>query len=224
MAEPDPEELARALSGESIARGDPSGWFERLYAAAEGGEAVVPWDRGAPHPLLVDWVDRQRPDGGGQRALVVGAGLGSDAELIAGFGFSTVAFDVSPTAIQMARQRFPDSKVQYTVADLLDPPAEWREAFDLVVEIITVQALPRSVRAEATARVREFIAPGGTLLVISNALAEGDDPDSGPPWPLTRAELEAFAGTELELRQTERFPHPDEPRIQRWRAEFTRPA
>ncbi|HKN93666.1 MAG TPA: class I SAM-dependent methyltransferase [Thermoleophilaceae bacterium] len=224
MAEPDPEELARALSGESIARGDPSGWFERLYSAAEGGEAVVPWDRGAPHPLLVDWVEHHRPDGGGQRALVVGAGLGSDAELVAGLGFHTIAFDVSPTAIQMARRRFPESTVQYEVADLLDPPPEWRDAFDLVVEIITVQALPRSVRAEATARVREFVARGGTLLVISNALGEGDDPDSGPPWPLTRAELEAFAGDELELRQTERFPHPGEPQIQRWRAEFTRPA
>ncbi len=224
MTEADPEELARALSGESIARGDPSGWFERLYSAAEGGEAVVPWDRGAPHPLLVDWAETTRLDGGDRRSLVVGAGLGSDAELIAGLGFRTTAFDISPTAIQMALDRFPQSEVQYAVADLLDPPEEWRRAFDLVVEIITVQALPRSVRAEATAHVRDFVAPGGTLLVISTALGDGDDPNSGPPWPLTRTELEAFAGDELEVRHIDRFPHPDEPQIQRWRAEFTRPA
>lgn len=155
---------------------------------------------------------------------MVGAGLGSDAELIAGFGFRTVAFDVSPTAIQMARRRFPESHVEYAVADLLDPPDDWSEAFDLVAEIITVQALPRSVRAEATARVREFVAPDGTLLVISNVLADGDDRAGGPPWPLTRAELEAFAGTELELRQIDRVPHPDEPAVERWRAEFARGA
>jgi hypothetical protein len=28
---------------------DPTGWFEALYAAAEAGEAVVPWYRRAPN-------------------------------------------------------------------------------------------------------------------------------------------------------------------------------
>jgi precorrin-2 dehydrogenase / sirohydrochlorin ferrochelatase len=53
---------------------DPFGWFERLYAEVEDGSAVAPWDRGAPHPLLVDWVEARALDGAGRRALVVGAG------------------------------------------------------------------------------------------------------------------------------------------------------
>jgi hypothetical protein len=46
---------------------------------------------------------------------------------------------------------------------LLDPPAGWRGGFDLVLESLTVQSLPRQLRPAAIARVRELVAPGGTL-------------------------------------------------------------
>jgi hypothetical protein len=49
------EQNATRLAHESIAGGDPTGWFERLYAAAAAGETGVPWDRHAPSPLLVQW-------------------------------------------------------------------------------------------------------------------------------------------------------------------------
>lgn len=35
------------------------------------------------------------------------------------------------------------------------------------------------------------VAPGGTLLVIATA-REDDEGADGPPWPLTRAEIDAF--------------------------------
>ncbi|MGH3424905.1 MAG: hypothetical protein ACRDO8_09260, partial [Nocardioidaceae bacterium] len=54
----DPDERTRQLAAESLAADDPTGWFERLYVAAEAGEAVVPWDRDTPHQMLVDWVER----------------------------------------------------------------------------------------------------------------------------------------------------------------------
>ncbi|HEX6460529.1 MAG TPA: methyltransferase domain-containing protein [Thermoleophilaceae bacterium] len=203
---------------------DPTAWFERLYSAAASGEAVVPWDRGGPHPLLADWVERRAPDGRGRRALVVGAGLGADAELVAGLGFQTVAFDVSSTALRMASERFPDSRVEYIVANLLEPPRHWSRAFDLVVESITVQSLPRTARATAIAAVGDFVAAGGMLLVIARALGEDEDPVAGPPWPLTRADVEAFAAGGLEPQRIDAIPVPDEPGAHRWRAEFTRPA
>jgi methyltransferase family protein len=73
---------------------------------------------------------------------VVGCGLGADAEFMAGLGFTKTAFDVSPTAIQLAREHYPRTAVRYVTADLLHVPAAWQHAFDLVVEIITLQALP----------------------------------------------------------------------------------
>jgi len=198
---------------------DPTGWFERLYAAAEQGTAVVPWDRGGPNPRLVDWVRARQPDGGGRRALVVGAGLGDDAELVAGLGFATVAFDVAPTAVRGARARFPASPVRYLVADLLDPPAEWRGAFDFVLESLTVQSLPDAPRPTAIANVAATVAPGGTLLVIASG-REPEEPVRGPPWPLTREEIDAFSAAELEVVRVEDVRDAG---IRWWRAELRRP-
>ncbi|QPP05810.1 class I SAM-dependent methyltransferase [Streptomyces bathyalis] len=213
---------ANRLASESLAEDDPTGWFERLYAEAAAGGATVPWDRDEPNALLVEWAERQALDVTGERALVVGSGLGRDAEYVAGLGFRTTAFDISPTAVRGARERFPDSEVDYVVADLLDPPAEWAGAFDLVVESITVQSMPLSVRAEVIVNVARTVAPGGRLVVISGIREEGEQVD-GPPWPLTRSELDSFAVHGLRAARVEQVPHPGDPGALRWRAEFRRP-
>ncbi|GAA4458157.1 methyltransferase domain-containing protein [Phytohabitans houttuyneae] len=216
----DPDEVSRQLAAESLAVDDPTGWFERLYSAADAGAAVVPWDRGAAHPLIVEWAQgRGRPQQQEQaqqreRALVVGAGLGFDAEYIAGLGFETTAFDISPTAVRRAQER--SERVRFRTADLLDPPAEWHGAFDLVVESLTVQSMPVGPRKAAIHNVAGFVAPGGTLLVVAFAQDEHDEPFEGPPWPLTRADIAAF-GEGLETVAVERVEG-------RWRAEFRRPA
>ncbi|HET6530995.1 MAG TPA: methyltransferase domain-containing protein [Actinoplanes sp.] len=208
----------------SMADEDPTGWFEKLYAAAEDGAAQVPWDRGEPTAPLVDWAGRTGLAGAGRRALVVGCGLGRDAEFVARLGFATTAFDISDTAVRMARERHPGSPVDYRVADLLHPPAEWHRAFDLVVESNNVQALPRGLRARAVAGVGSLVAAAGTLLVLAAAATAGDD-DEGPPWPLTRDEIEAFATGGLQPATLEEVPaEPGEPWSRKWRATFTRPA
>lgn len=218
VAEKDPDADARRLAAESLAAGDATGWFERLYAESETGEAIVPWDSRSPHFLLEEWGEAQGPGRG--RALVVGAGMGDDAEYVAGLGYETVAFDVSESAVRLAGERFPGSAVDYRVADLLNPPGEWRGAFDLVVEIMTVQALPEELHARAIAGVAGFVRPGGTLLVIASGREEGG-PVFAPPWPLTPSEIAAFAvdGVTVEkiedLRDGERH---------RWRATFRGPA
>jgi len=200
---------------------DATGWFEPLYAAAEAGEAVVPWHSGGPTPLLVEWTSVRAIEGWGRRAVVVGCGLGDDAEHVASLGFETIAFDIAPTAIRGARRRFPESAVEYVVADLFDMPSAWLSAFDLVVEVITVQALPDPPRAAAIAAVSSLVAAGGTLVVISGAREAGDAAD-GPPWPLTRAEVEAFATGGVEAVRIEDLRAQPEPWSRRWRAEFHR--
>jgi SAM-dependent methyltransferase len=174
-----------------VSEHDDTAWFERLYAAAEAGEAKVPWHRGGPNPFLEQWVRERAGDGAGRRALVIGTALGDDAELLAARGFAVTAFDVAPTAIEGARRRFPSSSVEYVVADLLDLPVEWRRAFDLVAEAITVQALPPSLRDRAIDAIASTVAPGGTLVVVSG-IHDGDGERDGPPWPLTREELDRF--------------------------------
>lgn len=220
----DPDVVSRRIARESLAQDDPTGWFERLYSAAEEGAAVVPWDRGTPHPLLTEWAEESQPDGRGKTALVVGAGTGWDAELIAGLGFATTAFDIAPSAVEAARRNHPASKVRYVVADLLAPPAEWHRAFDLVVESYTVQALPIELQPAAIKQVGELLGPGGTLVVIAAARPD-DVPDAdveGPPWPLTRAAIDSFSTPDLHLTRLVRSPSPVDPAILRWRAEYLR--
>jgi SAM-dependent methyltransferase len=196
---------------------DPTALFEPLYVAAAQGRETLRWDRGGPHPLIDVWA--RGVAGSARRALVVGSGLGPDAELLAERGFDVVGFDVSPTAIATARARTPMPRVDYRLANLLDPPAEWSHAFDLVVESLTVQSMPVAFHAQAIANVARMVAPGGTLLVVAKA-CDGDGPVDGPPWPLTRAEVEAFAGDGLEAVRIEDVRRPGIPA--QWRAEFHR--
>ncbi|RZU10312.1 methyltransferase family protein [Kribbella rubisoli] len=220
----DPDVASRRIARESIDRDDPTGWFEHLYAAAAEGAAVVPWDRGTAHQLLTDWVNESKPDGTDKTALVVGAGTGWDAELVADRGYDTTAFDISPTAIATAHRNHPDSRAHYIVADLLAPPTDWHRAFDLVVEIYTVQALPIHLQPNAIKQVTDLVGPGGTLLVIAAARPDDqpDDEIQGPPWPLTRATIRSFTAPDLHLIQLDRAPSPTDPTILRWRAEYLR--
>lgn len=213
-----PDEHLRELAAESLAGGDPTGWFERLYVEADGGTAVVPWDQEAAHWAVAGWADER--DGRGRGAVVVGCALGRDAEHLAKLGFDTVAFDIAETAVRSARERHAGSPVRYEVADLLELPAAWLGSFDLVVESLTVQALPVELREAAIAGVRSLVAPGGTLLVI--AYGQHDRPEPGPPWPLSRAEVESFAEDGLRVVRIEQLPIEDSDGWW-WRAEFSRP-
>ena len=210
----------RQLAAEAIAQGDGTGWFEKLYSEAAAGVTVVPWADGLPDPYLVKWAaDRS---GDGQRALVVGCGLGYDAEFLASLGFAVTAFDVAPSAIAAARRENPGSPVEYVTADLLDLPAEWIGAFDLVVEVYTLQPLYGQIRDLAIAAVHRPVAPSGTLLIIARATNE-ENPVRDPammPWPLTRSELEAAAGP-LTTQRIHQFPDDEDPSMLRWVAEFT---
>ncbi|HXL91268.1 MAG TPA: class I SAM-dependent methyltransferase [Streptosporangiaceae bacterium] len=216
---------ARQLAAEAAAAGDETGWFETLYREAEAGVSVVPWADGTPNPHLVEWFADAATDNVGKRALVVGCGLGYDAEFLASHGFEVTAFDIAPSAITAAKQANPGSAVEYVTADLLDLPGSWTGMFDLVVEIYTVQPLYGPVRARALAALHKPVAPGGSLLVIARATDE-EDPERDPammPWPLTPSELKA-AGGPLQVHRIEQFPDEElpAPRL-RWRAEFRRP-
>ncbi|MGC4108500.1 MAG: class I SAM-dependent methyltransferase [Thermomicrobiales bacterium] len=193
-------------------------WFEQVYEAAAARDARVPWDRGAPHRHLVEWSERAQLGGDGKRAVVVGCGTGDDAEFVAACGFEVIAFDVAPTAIRMAQKRFPGSAVQYQVANLFSLPDEWLGGFDLVVENQTLQALPADVRPAAITAVGCLLAPGGTLLVLANRAVPGE-PVAGPPWPLTREEMEAFTRAALTVVSIEALSSNGQPR---WRASFRR--
>jgi hypothetical protein len=65
---------------ESVANGKPTDWFEELYNSAGGDISRIPWADGIPNPHLTSWFEKSGTEGNGRSAVVVGCGLGEDAE------------------------------------------------------------------------------------------------------------------------------------------------
>jgi len=213
---------ARELAAEFNAKGDPLGWFEALYREAESGSTEIPWADLVPNPNLLDFWELHPQEARSKSALTIGSGLGDDAEQLSAWGFQTTAFDISATAITAAKKRFPYTKVQYVVADLLTPPESWRAKFDFVVETYTLQSLPPDLRALAFPRIAEFLKPAGMLLVI----ARGRDPEEEAghvPWRLARAELAVFLSAGLQEISFEDYLDPHDPGVRKFRATYRRP-
>lgn len=197
-------------------------WFEELYSQVESsGLSVVPWADLEPNPNLVAWLDREQVDGAGKSALVVGCGLGDDAEELSRRGFRVTAFDVSGSAIAIAAKRFPSSAVEYAAADLFQPPLDWTGRYDLVYEAYTLQVLPRGLRRKAPGHLARFVAQSGKLLLIARARDDAEDPGE-LPWPLTLTELDAVTGFGLERIAIEDYFDDEAPPVRRFRAVYRR--
>jgi SAM-dependent methyltransferase len=212
----------RRFAAESIAQGDATGWFERFYQHAGGDWDRVPWADRRPNPYLVAWLRTFGAAPTRRRCLVIGCGLGDDAEALASGGFEVTAFDISPTAIEAARRRFPRSGVDYVVADVLQPPPAWTAAFDLIFEAFTLQALPPEPRQAAMRAITRFVAPGGRVFVICRARDE-DDPIGDLPWPLTRDELATFEHAGLRTLSVDVVRDDEQPPGRRFQAFFEQP-
>ncbi|MCC6521930.1 MAG: class I SAM-dependent methyltransferase [Polyangiaceae bacterium] len=227
MTHDDRDKQMAELARRHLVKGDPTGWFEELYRAADGDAARVPWADLAPHPALADFLARHGVSG--RRALVIGCGLGDDAEALSAAGADVTAFDISATCIAWCRRRFPDTRVHYEALDLILAADSWPEGFATVVEIYTVQSLPLALRETAFEAVAALVAPGGRLLVACRGRDDdpptsGDDPTfrlPGPPWAVSHDELgglERHGLTEMRFADYE-----DDAGVRRFVAEYARP-
>jgi SAM-dependent methyltransferase len=208
----------RQLARESIARGDLTGWFEQIYADAHGDTSGISWADLEPNPHLKEWVTPRADDLRGKRALVVGCGLGDDAEALRALGMQVTAFDISPTAVQWCKRRFPDSTVEYLQADAAAPPTAWTGRFDLVVEIYTLQVLVPELRRQAAESIARCAAREGQLFIVCRG-REPSEAEGEFPWPLTKAELDAFTRMGLREESFEDFMDGD---TRRFRAVYRR--
>lgn len=173
----------------------PAQFFETIYREAAGDSARVPWARARANPSLVSWLNaeaagRLRP---GARAVVVGCGLGDDVLELVNRGYDASGFDLSPTAIEWARRRFPDLGDAFFAADALAMPTRYRHRFDLVIEAYTLQSVDPSLREPLAAAIADLACPRGLIVGIARGRDEGQLLESvqGPPFPFTPAE---FAG------------------------------
>jgi SAM-dependent methyltransferase len=162
-------------------------WEERY----EHGD--TPWDKGAPHPALVDYLERTPLEG---RVLAVGCGLGHDVRALAAAGARVTGIDIAPFAIRAAESVPKIADEQYLLADLFALPAELRNRFDWVWEHTCFCAIDPSARAAYLRGVLEALTPEGRLLAVFYL-----DPgvDSGPPFGVEITELDALFGDDFRL-------------------------
>jgi 2-polyprenyl-3-methyl-5-hydroxy-6-metoxy-1,4-benzoquinol methylase len=188
------------------AKGDKTGWFEVLYQQANGDTSQIPWAKLSPHPILESFLNSTQIESN-KTALVIGCGLGDDAEVLSQKGYQVTAFDISPSAIAWCRQRFPNSQVNYQVANLLNLEDNWQAKFDFIFECFTIQSLPLEMRKEVINAISCLLYPNGVLMVITR-LRDSEDGPSGPPWPLSEGELQEFEN--LGLKEIKRIFYQDE--------------
>ncbi|WP_037365686.1 class I SAM-dependent methyltransferase [Amycolatopsis orientalis] len=136
---------------------DQSYWDEHWAAAA--GHARL-----GPHPQLVAEAGKLPPG----RALDAGCGEGTEAVWLAENGWQVTAVDLSEEVLRHARER--SSAVEWVCADLL----KWtpNEQFDLVATHYVHAAGP------LFERLAEWVAPGGTLLVVGHHHRELHPPEA----------------------------------------------
>lgn len=208
--QPDPNEIGKKIN-QQFEEGDFTGWFETLYAGVQRNADMIPWAHSTVHPLFEGWLEKNELIGNGKRAVVIGCGMGDDAEKLAQLGFTVTAFDISPSAIAWAKERFPESTVDYQVADLFDLSPQWHGQFDFALEIFTVQALPQILRQDALKAIPPLLKNDGQLLFVCWAREHHETPQ-GPPWAISKTELKTLEVHGLTLEHEEDFLQNDEAR------------
>jgi len=190
MKEFNPDEY-KAMVKSFQEKDNPTGWFNSIYTDAGGDYKNVFWADLEASPYLLSWLQENKLNTEKNKAIVIGCGVGDDAEALSTKGYEVTAFDIAPEAINLCKKRYPDTKVNYLVADLFNYPQIWFENFDLVYECNTIQVLPHKYRIQARDAMVSLLAKNGVILVSCRSRLKGEQKDD-IPLPLDRHEINGF--------------------------------
>ncbi len=175
---------------------DPTGWFDSIYTDAQGDHTKVFWADLEANPYLLAWLKECSQTTKGKKAIVIGCGVGDDSEALSAAGYEVTAFDISAEAIRLCTNRYPETRVDYLVADLFDYPPQWKADFDLVYECNTIQVLPGKYRIMARDAMISLLSPEGHILVSCRSRLKGEQEDD-IPLPLDKEEIDGFVRCSL---------------------------
>jgi hypothetical protein len=195
MNKPSPSEqppAATPASGEApvFATRDPNTaefWDERFR------QGFTPWDQAGVPAAFAAFVARTAP----LPVFIPGCGSAHEALWLAQAGWTVRAIDFSADAVAAARKQLGPHAALVEQADFFSyrPPF----APGWIYERAFLCALPRERRAAYAARMAELLAAGG---VLAGFFYFGDSP-KGPPFAISRAELDALLAPSFELIEDE---------------------
>jgi methyl halide transferase len=144
----------------------------------------MPWEKGAPSPGLVDFLDRHR-NLARATVCIPGCGTGHDVRAWARAGFTATGIDIAPSGIRLARERTGAAglNARFILGDFLrDEPAA---NFDWVFEHTLFCAIRPEERDLYVTALPRWLKPGGDFLAVFYLIPDRD----GPPFGTTREEL-----------------------------------
>ncbi len=149
----------------------PENW-DGSYAA----NASPPWDIGRPQPVFVRHADAGLLSG---RLLDAGCGTGENTLLGASKGADALGVDISPRAIQRARDKATERGIaaRFEVADALNL-GPLGVAFETVIDSGVFHVFDDEDRARYVASLASVLEPGGILYLI--CFSEHQPGDFGP--------------------------------------------
>jgi SAM-dependent methyltransferase len=151
--------------------------FEGFYRGGELVEGMphtgVPWDIGAPQPVVVAWEAAGRFRG---HVLDAGCGTGDNALFLASRGHRVTGVDIAPTAIETARSR--GDGVEWVVGD----SARFTGRFGTVLASALFHCLPPAQRPGLMVTLRNAAVDGALLNLTSLAV-------EGGPFEVSESEL-----------------------------------
>jgi len=143
----------------------------------------MPWEKGAPSPGLVDFL-QTHPALRRGNVCVPGCGTGHDVRAWAQEGFRAFGFDIAPSAIQLATSSTePIVRAEFQIKDFLreEPPL----LFDWLFEHTLFCAIQPTEREDYVKAVLRWLKPEGQYLAVNYLIPDQD----GPPFGTTRNEL-----------------------------------
>jgi SAM-dependent methyltransferase len=151
-------------------------------------ENDTPWDKGAPAPVLVEYL-RRGPIVG--RVLVPGCGKGHEVRALGDqTGASVMGLDLSPSALRVARDLAVEAglgaRVKFVEADFFELPADLKETFDWLVEHTCFCAIEPARRSAYVESATAALAAGGKIFGIFYL---NPDTEEGPPFAVSEKEL-----------------------------------
>lgn len=172
-------------------------WWNQRYANRD-----TPWDLGNPTPILESLLTAMglKAGPGLQSALIVGAGRGHDARLLAERGFEVLVVDFAPLALQAASDNLQGLSVKFLEADLFELPRLLAgQTVDVLVEHTCFCAIDPSRRNDYARVASELVRPGGLLVGV---FFEFERP-TGPPFGGHRQEYRETFSPYFEIQRLE---------------------
>ncbi|MEV7801189.1 class I SAM-dependent methyltransferase [Microbacterium foliorum] len=126
----------------------------------------IPWDIGRVQEVVKQSTENMSIN----KLLDVGCGMGDNSEYFGSKEIEVTAVDFSEEAIQKARTRHQNPRVNYIHKDILEYEETWKEKYDTVLDSATYHAIPTKKRQQYLKNLYTYLQPDGKLVTITFAI------------------------------------------------------